>query len=1143
MSFLRLPFICLLAVVSGLEARNVFVLPPGDGVTRTVTVFTADPFVQVGTFQATADAFTAFTLPNGTKSYVVGRNAITVVNNNFAVTNTINLPQSANAAALSPDGRRLVVLAGAVIVYDTASDIQLGSVAAGTAPSDVAISLDSRTAYALSGVSQQLTAVDIQNSPFVLSTLFIPGQSTGVSAGPNGLIYVSASNRLYEIDGRILPLVFRSGDGIPLNALPGKASFTPDGTRAVLANQTPVTGSSIIVVDLNTRGVTTAAQGGVLINQLSVAGNNLAYGYSTGTGTLYSITLSPINIAAAVFGGTGTLTNIRSVTVSDETPTAGFLFTPVANILYRTTLATLSGSGSLTLTSQAGAAVYTGAASTSAPAFITPVNATQNVAVGTTSLPIVVRVTDSTGRPVSGATVTFATAAVGATINFASGTTGANGYAVSSVVAPLTSGQFTVSATTTGGLATSFTLNAGGTGGGGGSAGGIAIFSGNGQLVFSNSPSTQPQTVIVRDLSGNPLQGQEVIWTIQSGTGSLINPTSVTDAAGLATNTFVANTLLGQFSSFQTSTVRATIPSGSVDFTVVSIPQFTSTAPTVVLAPTPFIQLLAPQNAQGNPQFTLTAQVGQRLNNAIEAQINVLNQFNQNSGIPGVGLSVMTASTGVTGPTAMCADQTVLSDANGRVSCDLVAGTTTGMTTVTVLVGGNSSPGASFMFNLVVTPGPPARARVIQGDNQTGTPGSTTPLALVAEVQDIGGNVLVGAPVTFQVTGGSATLIETVNRSDGNGRVSTRVRFGSTPGTVTVTLTTGTTSTIFTLTNAVTGTNFTRVSGDGQSASISTGFTSPLVVRVTDINNAPVPNVSVAFTVTSGSASVATAAAVTDASGNASTTVNAGSNPGAVVVTATFGSLSQTFNLTVRPIGPTIASIVNGAGFQTGATPCGVAVIFGTNIAPNLQGTLVPNTFIGPLPTSLGGVSVSFGGNAAPIYSISNLGAQQQIAVQVPCEIPLGSTSVVVTAQGNSATTTINVAQFQPGIFETTDANQNRSAVALRLNGTFVSQANPALRGENIRIFVTGLGQVQTPAGTNVAGIGGQTVVAPVVVGLNDVGVPVVSTEYAPNMIGVYIVTFTVPADTTPGANRPLAVAISSGGSLIFGNPSSLPVR
>ncbi len=85
---------------------------------------------------------------------------------------------------------------------------------------------------------------------------------------------------------------------------------------------------------------------------------------------------------------------------------------------------------------------------------------------------------------------------------------------------------------------------------------------------------------------------------------------------------------------------------------------------------------------------------------------------------------------------------------------------------------------------------------------------------------------------------------------------------------------------------------------------------------------------------------------------------------------------------------------------------------------------------------------------------------------------------------------------------------------------------NPARWGETIRFFVTGAGQVTPQAFTGVLGVANQDILAPVVVGLNDAGVRVVSARYQQGAIGVYEIAFEVPEGTQTGPDRPLGIIL-----------------
>ena len=129
-----------------------------------------------------------------------------------------------------------------------------------------------------------------------------------------------------------------------------------------------------------------------------------------------------------------------------------------------------------------------------------------------------------------------------------------------------------------------------------------------------------------------------------------------------------------------------------------------------------------------------------------------------------------------------------------------------------------------------------------------------------------------------------------------------------------------------------------------------------------------------------------------------------------------------------------------------------------------------------------------------------------------------------------------------PGIFETAATPQQRAyAAIIRPDGSYVTPANPARRGEIVQAAVTGLGPTVAAAFTNRVGVGSQLVVAPLIVGVNDQGVRIVSATYAPGMIGVYWVAFEIPLDTAPGVFRSFAIAAETPtGELVFGNGSTI---
>jgi uncharacterized protein (TIGR03437 family) len=102
-----------------------------------------------------------------------------------------------------------------------------------------------------------------------------------------------------------------------------------------------------------------------------------------------------------------------------------------------------------------------------------------------------------------------------------------------------------------------------------------------------------------------------------------------------------------------------------------------------------------------------------------------------------------------------------------------------------------------------------------------------------------------------------------------------------------------------------------------------------------------------------------------------------------------------------------------------------------------------------------------------------------------------------------------------------------------------VSNTNRARRGERIRLYATGLGQTLPLTGTNRGGTAGQAVFAPIVVGINNAGVNVISAQTLPGVVGVYVVTFVVSADA-PSGDTVLGLAGNGSDGQYWSAPGSI---
>jgi uncharacterized protein (TIGR03437 family) len=1161
--------LCAVILVSQAAASNVVLLPGQNGSNATVNVYSADPLSSVGSFAASAQSFQIAAEADGSRYYVLAKsstNTLVVTDGNLSVLQTLDLDPGASMA-LSPDGKRLFVLtsrpegsqAPELRVFDISGTSVTEVTPAsgpdvGLKPIDVTFSHDSSRAFILSSDSHKLTVVNV-NTLAVLGSISIPGLSTGVAVAPSGRVYVSAENRIYEIDGGSVALTGQ----ILLNGRPGRLVFTPDGKHALALNQTPVTGKMIWYFNLDT--VTEEAYWSNInetVDKIVVVGNNRAFASSI-SGRLFDIALNPFLLDEATFSnlpGNQKFSGVRSITASDELPSAKYLFVAASDgSLTRVNLATDLTAGQVSPGSVAGVAAFAGPAAAGTPASVLKFNDNQQVDPGATTRPLVVRALSNTGRPMAGVPVTFSTVTPGAVIQNALTVTNASGFAQATVQTPSTTGNVIVTVDLGGAaVTTTFTVivGEGGTGGGGG----LSIYSGDGQVVRLGFRTSEPLLVKLVNDNGEPRPNAVVTFAIETGTGTLNIPSGYQSGGGATSGTqikvktksdgiagvhFLATGIVSGTSSYEQSTISAMVDSGKVNFTT-----------TTAYITDPTVLLLAPT---GNRR--INGKVGQIIPGAIKVRVVVTAGLQAGQGIPGVGVRTSTGVWNpdthqfdpVPGPTADCAGGYTLTDAAGLATCDLVIGPEIGSASLTVWVGGfNLQTG----LTLNVAPGDAALIEKLSGDDQVGNPGQQLPVPLTARITDAGGNPLPGAPAQWEVvTPGTATLSNTTSVADSSAVVSTTVTLGNIAGPLLIRVRSGAASATFNLSVSVPIAGVQVVSGDGQTTHVNTAFAQPLVAKVVDAQGNPVSGIWVGFVVLSGSASLSATSAISDAVGLVSVDVTAGATPGQIRVQAGSGDYATVFTLNAVPPGPIVTQtgIVNSISGDMGVTPGGIIAIYGAGLAPGINGSVIGWNVVGPLPLTLAGVEVMFGSIPAPIYSVNNINGQEWVVVQAPYELTAPGTVAVTIKVGGGSTVVNNVGvkQYQPGIFEAVGTGGQLYGVVLKEDGSYVSPTSPATLGSRLRMFIAGVGQTDPPAGTNQAGVPGQKITAKVIVGVNDAGVPVVTTEALVGAVGVSVVTFdlSLPADTPRGSSRPLAVAVlpEGGTSLIFGNPSTIAIQ
>src|SRR5579871_538226 len=213
--------------------------------------------------------------------------------------------------------------------------------------------------------------------------------------------------------------------------------------------------------------------------------------------------------------------------------------------------------------------------------------------------------------------------------------------------------------------------------------------------------------------------------------------------------------------------------------------------------------------------------------------------------------------------------------------------------------------------------------------------------------------------------------------------------------------------------------------------------------------------------------------------------------------------------------------IVNGASFAAGApvAPGSIVSVFGQQLGSTpLSATKTP------LPTTLGGVSVNVGGINAPLF----YGSSGQINAQVPFETPPSSQQqvVVLTPQAAAVPQAITVVPARPGMFlAPSTAAPNQGAIVTPA-GALVNASAPAVAGDVVLIYATGLGAVDQPVTTGAPPptnpVPNALSVPKVAIGGQSAAVQFAG--LAPGFVGLYQINVQIPAGIKAGNTVPLVL-------------------
>jgi adhesin/invasin len=385
------------------------------------------------------------------------------------------------------------------------------------------------------------------------------------------------------------------------------------------------------------------------------------------------------------------------------------------------TLGQTAGQQTLTVTSGSVSSTVTATVNAGAPASVALVAGDNQTAAAGSAVPTApsVRVTDAFGNLVAQAPVSFSVLTGGGQVTGGIRLTNAQGIATvgSWVLGPSAGTQTLTGRVETGGVANNpivFTATATAPAGAQ-----MVIVSGNNQTAPVGRLVPVAPTVQVRNAGGTPVAGVSVTFAVASGGGAVVGSRQITDATGMATvggwflgSTPGANTLTASAQGTPSVTFTATAQAGqAVSMVAVSTTSQTAPAGANVVNP----PSVAVRDAAGIPvagvQVTFTVTLG---------------------GGSVTGSPATTNASGIA---------TLTSWKLGNVAgANTVTATATGLPSVIF----NATGGAGNAANVVIN----------AGNNQVAVQGTAVPVQPTVKVTDSNGNPVVGAIVTFAVTGG-----------------------------------------------------------------------------------------------------------------------------------------------------------------------------------------------------------------------------------------------------------------------------------------------------------------------------------------------------------------------------------------------------
>lgn len=567
----------------------------------------------------------------------------------------------------------------------------------------------------------------------------------------------------------------------------------------------------------------------------------------------------------------------------------------------------------------------------------------QTGGVGTTLPTALTVLASNNGTAVSGVSVEFSDGNSGGTFTPNPAVTNSSGIASSSYKLPNTAGTYTITGSSSGYTNATFTETA--------TAGTktVAVNGGNNQTGVAGS--TLPVALTVKATNnGTVVSGLTVSFIDNKAHGVFNPPNPVTNSNGIASTMY----------TLPSTAKTVTISAGAIGYSTATFTE-TSTAAGKVIT----VNGGNNQTGQGGKPLPIPLTVEATNNGTIVSGLSVTFIDNQAKGSFNPPNPV-TNSSGIA--------STIYTPPNAAKSITITAGS----------IGYTS---ATFKETSTVA----KTLAVNGGNNQSGTAGTALPTALTVSATSNGVGVA-GVSVSFG-DGSTGTFSPNPAVTNSSGIASTTYTLPSTPGTYTVTASsTGYTSTTFTET-ATTGTTVAQlglVSGGKQTGTVATTLPLPIVIKAKDSSGAIVVGASISFTDGSGG-SFSPNPAVTDSTGQATTSYTLPTVAKSLTVTASAGSVTTTAS--EKSVAAAAAKISIVSGNNQSANP--------STLLPNQLVVLVTDQYNNPVS----GFTVTFTDN----------GAGGTFSTTAPVTDSLGHATVSYTTGTKAGTITISAGSTTTG--------------------------------------------------------------------------------------------------------------------------------